>query len=239
MHIHTVLSPCGGLDMSPVKIIDSAREKNLDIIAVTDHNSTLHCLNAWKLGKKYGIEVIAGVEVNTKEEIHCLAYFGSLTDAELFQEFIDNTLPRISNKPEYFGYQFIVDDDENITASEERLLMTALDAGIDEIEKRVHSLNGLFIPAHVNRNSNSVYSQLGFIPADLSIDALELRPDRFLSDFISSHPEISGYSLVQNSDAHCIDAVGSVVTMMYLETPEFDEIRMALKGLYDRKTAVA
>lgn len=225
--------------MSPVKIINSAREKNLDIIAVTDHNSTLHCLNAWKLGQKYGIEVIAGVEVNTKEEIHCLAYFKSLTDAESFQEFIDDTLPRISNKPEYFGYQLIVDDNENITASEERLLITALDAGIDEIEKRVHNLNGLFIPAHVNRNSNSVYSQLGFIPADLLIDALELRPDRFLSDFISSHSEITGYGLVQNSDAHSIDAVGSIVTMMYLETPEFDEIRMALKGFNNRKTALA
>lgn len=239
MHVHTVLSPCGGLDMSPVKIINTARERNLDIIAITDHNSTMHCHSAWKLGKKYGIEVIAGVEVNTREEIHCLAYFGSLAAAGSFQHFIDGVLPRITNKPEYFGYQFIVDDDENIIGEEEKLLITALDAGIDEIERKVHELNGLFIPAHINRSSNGIYSQLGFIPPDLVVDALELKHDNFVGDFIKAHSEITGYSLVQNSDAHYLDAIGSAVTEMYLETPGFEEIRLALKGLNNRKAAMA
>lgn len=225
--------------MSPVKIINSAREKNLDIIAVTDHNSTLHCSATWNLGKKYGIEVIAGVEVNTKEEIHCLAYFRNLTDAGTFQQFIDDVLPAIDNKPEYFGHQFIVDEDENIIDEEKRLLITALNAGINEIERLVHELNGLFIPAHVNRSSNGIFSQLGFLPAGLHIDALEIKPDKHMEDFIGSHSEITGYSLVHNSDAHSLETLGSFITEMYLETPEFEEISMAIKGLNNRKTAVA
>jgi len=42
LHIHSVLSPCGDLDMSPVNIVEEASRKGLDIIGITDHNTTRH-----------------------------------------------------------------------------------------------------------------------------------------------------------------------------------------------------
>jgi predicted metal-dependent phosphoesterase TrpH len=100
LHIHTVLSPCGGLDMSPVNIIRQAVLKKLDIIAITDHNSTRHCRIAQEIGKKAGITVLAGAEINTSEEIHCLAFFEDIDKADFFQQYIDSHMTELQNKPE-------------------------------------------------------------------------------------------------------------------------------------------
>ena len=40
LHIHTVLSPCGDLEMSPTAIVDRALSRGLDMIAISDHNTT-------------------------------------------------------------------------------------------------------------------------------------------------------------------------------------------------------
>ena len=40
LHIHTVLSPCGDLEMSPENILHFAQIQGLNMIGITDHNST-------------------------------------------------------------------------------------------------------------------------------------------------------------------------------------------------------
>jgi 3',5'-nucleoside bisphosphate phosphatase len=236
LHIHTVLSPCGGLDMSPVNIIRQAVKERLDIIAVTDHNTTRHCKLTQEIGKRFGITVIAGAEVNTKEEIHCLTFFENIDKAEIFQQVIDSNLKIIPNNPEIFGHQLIVDEDENIIDEEERLLIAALNLSINEVAKYVDDLSGIFIPAHINRLHNSVFSQLGFLPAGLNINALEVSRMAGYSEFTDAHNELSAYSLVCNSDAHCLDRIGQSVTSYYLELPVFEEIKMALQKTNGRKT---
>lgn len=229
LHIHTVLSPCGGLDMSPVNIIRQAVEKKLDIIAITDHNSTKHCRSAQELGKKYGLTVLCGAEVNTKEEIHCLTFFEDLNKAERFQQYIDENLQDFENDPELFGYQYIVDEDENILGEESRMLAAAMKTGIDEISEFVASLNGLFIPAHINRPHNAVYSQLGFLPDSAFISALEVSPVRDHLDFLKIHPETEQYTHISNSDSHHLERIGAVHSEYFMEDPSFIELSMALK----------
>lgn len=238
MHIHTVLSPCGGLDMSPVNIIRKAKEDQLDIIALTDHNSTKHCKSAQEIGNRYGITVIAGAEVNTEEEIHALAFFENLDQAEKFQQFLDDKLMVVRNKPEVFGHQFVVDENEDIMEEEERLLVASLKAGIDEVAKQVTLLNGIFIPAHINRLHNGIFSQLGFLPDYIRYDALEVSRMNALEEFLKAHPETVNYCLVTNSDAHSLKQVGSSRTSFYLEEPTFQEIRMALGNINGRKVKV-
>jgi 3',5'-nucleoside bisphosphate phosphatase len=238
MHIHTVLSPCGGLDMSPVNIIKQAVIKGLDIIAITDHNSTRHCRISQQIGKKSGVTVLAGAEINSKEEIHCLTFFEDIDRADLFQQFIDVNLPEIPNNTDVFGNQFLVDEDENILDEENRLLIMALQVGIDVIAEKVRELNGIFIPAHVNRPSNSLFSQLGFIPPDLQVDAMELAVFRGSEHFLHEHPEMEKYCIVNNSDAHSLDMMGVSPTEYYLEEPGFEEIRLALKGEKGRKVRI-
>src|SRR5271157_2076619 len=126
LHIHSVLSPCGSLEMSPVNIIATAIQQKLDIIGITDHNSTRHGPIVKKIGDRNGIFVLQGAEVTTREEIHCLTFFENEKELSVFQKYISDYLPFVQNNPEYFGFQVIVDEKENILEEIETLLLVGI-----------------------------------------------------------------------------------------------------------------
>ena len=238
LHIHSVLSPCGDLDMSPVRIIQEAKAKKLDIIGITDHNSTLHAESMLKLGQQAGIVVFPGAEVTTREEVHCLTFFENIEKTKEFQQFIDSHTVAIKNKPERFGYQLLVNSKEEILDTVESLLIVGLDATINEIEQEVHRLDGVFIPAHVNRASTSIFSQMGFIPEDLDIDAIEYSAAVTENELLEKRKELAAYSLISNSDAHYPNQLGQRVTSYFMNEPSFSEWKKALKGIDGRKIKV-
>jgi len=235
LHIHTVLSPCGSLEMSPVNIVRSAIKAKLDIIAITDHNSTRQVSIVKKLGKENGLYVIGGVEVNTAEEVHCLALFDTDEQLSEFQAFIDLHLLKVKNKPNKFGYQVVVDENENILYEEPWLLINALDTGILEVERKVHSLNGLFIPAHIDRPFNGIISQLGFVPEMLKCDALELSQRATISEWDSSPKLPAEKMFVQNSDAHTPEDIGKRFTVFEMEELSFEELRRCLSPTFSKR----
>jgi PHP family Zn ribbon phosphoesterase len=237
MHIHTVLSPCGDLDMSPANIISEALTKGIDIIGITDHNTTRHCKIISILAAEKGIFVMQGAEVTTKEEVHCLAFFENSDTLDLFQVFLDENLPDILNDPAIFGHQVQVDENEVIIYEEKKLLINAISKSFEELEAFVHSLNGIFIPAHIDRMKNSIYSQLGFLPGNLNADALEISKAITPEKFSTIHPEISKFSLVRSSDAHYPANIGSATTSFHIKNPSFSEIKLALKALDGRKVS--
>ena len=127
LHIHTVLSPCGDLEMSPSAIVQRALARGLDMIAISDHNTTRQVKVAQKVGRDNGLFVLGGVEVTSQEEAHCLAYFETDDQLDEFQEFLDQHLPPIPNDEDRFGYQLIVDENEEIVGEEEYHLLNAID----------------------------------------------------------------------------------------------------------------
>lgn len=212
LHIHTLLSPCGDLEMSPKNIIKKAVEQNIKILGITDHNSTRQCKIIEYLAKKESIFILKGVEITTKEEVHCLAFFENYEYLTKFQEILDKNLPDIQNNVDKFGYQIVVDFDENIVYEEEKLLISALNLTINQIEHLVHSLNGIFILAHIDKTKNSIISQLGFIPVDLNVEAVEISKNTNKAEFLNKNGYLKKYSFIQNSDAHYIDELGCVFT---------------------------
>ncbi|NLJ43576.1 MAG: PHP domain-containing protein [Bacteroidales bacterium] len=234
-HIHTLLSPCGDLSMSPANIISAASRKGLEIIGITDHNSTRQSELVKKLGKEKGIFVLQGAEVTTREEVHCLAFFEDPDSVKAFQQYIDMHLPDLQNDPVIFGDQVVVDENEDIIYIEEKLLVNATTVTIGELEKYVRENGGIFIPAHIDRMKNSIYSQLGFIPGDLKADALEVSRRSTPENFASIKPEIRRFSIVTNSDAHFPEHIGMVWNNIQIEEISFKEIKMALSGINDRK----
>ncbi len=238
MHIHTVLSPCADLDMSPENIVARAKKQKLDIIAITDHNSARNVEVVSKVAAREHIFVLPGCEVNTSEEIHVLVFFPDLEAMAIFQQYIDRHLPSILNHPRLFGYQVIVDEHSNITGYEERYLGTALEVGIDEVEKKVHELNGIFIPAHVDRQVTSIYSQLGFIPEDLQVEALQISKRANEADIRATYSIPNEISIVKFSDAHYPENVGEVYTLFNMQEISFSEIKKALLKIDHRKTTV-
>jgi PHP family Zn ribbon phosphoesterase len=235
LHIHTLLSPCGDLTMSPLNIVFEAIRKDLDIIGITDHNSTRQSGLVCRLGTEKGIFVLRGAEVTTKEEVHCLTFFEKSDTLDLFQEFLDANLPEIQNDPLIFGDQIVVNENENIIHAEEKLLTNATNITIKELEAFVHLNNGIFIPAHIDRMKNSIYSQLGFLPDDLNADALEVSIRISPEKFASLHPEIKSYPLVTDSDAHYPQQIGAAFNVLEIEKPSFEEIKLALTGTNNRR----
>jgi 3',5'-nucleoside bisphosphate phosphatase len=235
LHIHTVLSPCGDLEMSPGNIVNEAALKGLDIIGITDHNTTRHCDLTAELAAEKGIFVMQGAEVTTKEEVHCLAFFENTDALNRFQEFLDSNLPDILNDPDKFGYQLQTDKFENTIYEEKLLLISAISKSFEETAAAIHSLDGLFIPAHIDRRKNSIYSQLGFLPGNMKADALEVSKTSTPGQFSKDHPEITMFPLIRNSDAHYINDIGTASTGFYIDEPSFREIRQALRGENGRK----
>ncbi|MGI6048278.1 MAG: PHP domain-containing protein [Petrimonas sp.] len=225
LHIHTCLSPCGDLDMSPRNIVRTAIEKGLRMIAITDHNTTRNVKPYVEIGKKNGLFVIPGCEVNTQEEVHCLCYFPDLEVLNEFQQYLDEKMLDIKNDIDLFGYQVAVDENDVIIYEEERSLYAGIQDDIESVQQKVHSLGGIFVPAHIDRMKNGIYGQLGFIPFDLQYDALEISKRISPEDFLKQHPEIASKKILQSSDAHYLDHIASVHTDFYMDELNWENFK--------------
>jgi 3',5'-nucleoside bisphosphate phosphatase len=238
LHIHTVLSPCADLEMSPKNIVKQAFTKGIDIIGISDHNSTLQCVIVQKIASDYGIKVLLGAEVTSREEVHNLVFFENIDILNQFQNFLELSQPKIKNIPEKLGYQVLVDENDQIIQQVDNYLGVALNAGINEIEEMVHSLGGIYIPAHVDRARFSLISQLGFVPNDINADALEIYNRTSIADFINDNSHLSDFSLIRNSDSHYLDSIGLFSTLFSVEEPSFIEIKKALLNQDGRKVEI-
>ncbi|NLA23610.1 MAG: PHP domain-containing protein [Bacteroidales bacterium] len=228
LHIHTILSPCGDLWMSPSEIVKKALSEELDIIGITDHNSTLNAEATAKIAEKHGIKVLLGAEISTVEEIHCLCFVESVELLKQMQEEIEKTIIKIPHDEERFGEQLIVDENENIVGDIDYLLISSTSMDINQVQEMVMKLDGIFIPAHVNRSANSLYSQLGFFPFDLNPHAIELSKIAKIDDFLSLHPEISKFPITTASDAHYIEDIGAAGIIIEAPDNSFQQIKNAL-----------
>ncbi len=234
LHIHSVLSPCGDLEMSPERIVDEAIRKELDVIAITDHNSTRQAPEVIAVGREKGLLVLCGAEINTREEVHGVALFENEDEVVHFQQYLDVHLPEIQNKPGFFGHQIWVNRKEEIMGEESRLLWSALDQSLEEVAEKVSQLKGLFFPAHIDRPVNGLLRQLGFVPEHLQADALEVC--QYSSEWDDNYPDlVKRFSIICNSDAHTLDQIGRRYTMLWMEALTFSEIRLALRGQKGRK----
>lgn len=237
LHLHSVLSPCGDLAMSPSAIVARAQARGLDLIAITDHNMVENGIALRTLAARCGIAALYGMELETSEEVHLLCLFDDLEQALEWQDVVYARLPDIPNDPLRFGDQVVVDDVENIVRFEPRLLANAADIPLEEACLWVQAHGGLAIPAHVDRPAHSLVSQFGFPPPGLPIDAVELT--RFASgEFLRQQSAwLSQVAPVRFSDAHFLDDIGTQRTCLHIEAPTIREIRMALRGEGGRRIA--
>lgn len=203
-HIHSCLSPCGDLAMSPAAIVSVLKQKGIGLAALTDHNSALNCQPFMELCEQNGILALAGMEVQTIEEVHILALFNNVKTALEYGKEIYDSMPDIPNNPEKYGDQVYVDADENILGEVEKYLTTSANISIDELVKQVHEAGGLVIPAHVDRAAFSMTSQLGFIPSG-EYDAVETV--RMNLSELPAECDVSPYPVTHSSDAHYIEHI--------------------------------
>lgn len=197
-HIHSALSPCGDNDMTPNNLINMSIIKGLDAVALTDHNA---CENVRAAAAVAGDKIIfiPGMEVETSEEVHIVTLFPTADAAEEMQRILTDSSPFIPNRPEIFGNQYIMDENDEICGEIDRMLVTASGLDIYTVVAAAKDLGGIAYPAHIDRESYSVLSNLGFIPPDLDISAVEITE--------KSRTALEGeysnrYNIITSSDAH-------------------------------------
>lgn len=204
LHIHSVLSPCADILMTPGNIIKKAIEKGIDIIAITDHNSIKNLKSAKEIAADKNIIIVPGIEVQSKEDIHLLSYFENLKDLNSYYELIYEGLSNIKNDEEKFGHQIIVDKNDQFIDKEEKLLMNSTNYSLKELVKLTNKFNGIPVPSHADR-SFGLIKNLGFIPEDLNIKYLELNFNMTLSQYYNQYPYLKNFQLINNSDSHYLN----------------------------------
>ncbi len=224
-HIHSCLSPCGTLAMSPGAIARAARAAGLNAIALTDHNCARNAPALAEACRQYGLFALHGVEATTSEELHVLCLFDHVETALDFGDMLMKRLPSIRNLPEKMGDQVVVDANENIIEQIPVFLGSATDITLTDLAESVTAAGGLFVPSHIDRPSFSLLSQLGIIP-DLPYDALEITTDRRragLTDVI-----LRPYSLICASDAHDLPDIGRNHIVIDCKRCDVSSVRRAL-----------
>ncbi len=228
LHIHSVLSPCGDYHMAPGPILTQARQRKLDLIAITDHNSGENVQAFCDAFRHTGIGVLPGMEVTTAEEAHVLTFFDTIEMLTVWQAIVYDALPPITNDEEAFGVQVVVNAYNEVKYVHQRFFSGAASLSIDTIVSQVHALGGLCIPAHVDKPGFSVISQLGAIPQELDIIAAEIYRTRSTQEARKIFPDLNRYSLIRGSDAHYLQDIGTAATTFFIKSPTIQELRNAL-----------
>ena len=202
LHIHSCLSPCADDDMTPNNIASMAAIKGLNVLALTDHNTTKNCPAFFEACKRQGIIPIAGMELSTAEDIHLVCLFVRLEDAMAFGEEIRKHLMPINNRREIFGNQLIMDGNDEIVGEEELLLISATDLAIDEAVRLAKSFGAHVHPAHIDRQSNGIMAILGDIPKEYCFGVFELRERENIEKLSQTVEELKDENVIVCSDAH-------------------------------------
>lgn len=228
LHIHSCLSPCGDDDMTPANIAGMAAVKGLDMIALTDHNSCKNCPAILKHGEEYGITVIPGMELTTAEEVHVVCLFPALDDAMAFDGYVYERLLPIKNREDIFGKQQIMDADDQVTGNVERLLIGATDISFDQVFGLVEAYRGIAYPAHIDKSTTSLLSNLGFVPPDSSFTCAEISTFDHLHQIQKEHPYFLQCKMLSSSDAHYLEDIREPDYQIYAKSRAAKDI---LEGL--------
>lgn len=221
-HIHSCLSPCASLEMSPVSIVQKAREVGLNAIALTDHNCAFNLPAFARICEANEMACLYGMEVTTTEEAHVLCLFDELDHAMEMGALVYDSLPDVPNQPERFGDQPIINADEEILGFAETFLISASGFDVTGLVEKTHELKGLCIPAHIDRSVYGMIAQLGFLP-DEDFDAVELTAQG--DENLAGH-----HSILRNSDAHALDALGSAHTEFELPELSIQALAASLRA---------
>ena len=228
-HIHSCLSPCGDNDMTPQNIVNMAKIMGYDAIALTDHNTSRNCPAVMKVGEEVGITVIPGMELCTSEEVHIVCLFPELQDALDFSDYVYSTLPPVKNRPSVFGDQLICNEKDEVTGTEEKLLITASGISCMKVVETVKKYGGICYPAHIDRSSFSILSNLGIINEYFGFKCAEVYDITKEDELKQKHPYLNKLKILSDSDAHYLEHMNEPTHFLKVQNRTIQDVLQALK----------
>lgn len=230
LHMHSCLSPCGDMDMTPNNIVGMSKLLGLDVIALTDHNSVLNCEAVMKLGLENGLCVIPGMELTTMEEIHVVCLFPSYEKALQWNEYVKAHQMQFPNRVDIYGRQVIMDENDEEIGEVENLLILATDISVMDVKKLVESYDGVCYPAHINRDSMSIISSLGDIPPECGFTTAEVSSSGNIEELKGRYPILCDMLIVRDSDAHYLQNMRDAENFFELKELTIDAVFEKLKN---------
>ncbi len=204
LHIHSCLSPCAEEEMTPGNIAGIAKLNGLAIVALSDHNTCGNCASFFAACEQYDVVPVAGMELTTSEDVHLLCLFRTLSDATAFSEAVDHRRIKIKNRPEIFGRQLLIDENDEPCGEEENLLINATTLPLDEAAQLCREFRGIAIPAHIDREANGLLSTLGGVPEEPDFPTIEVKDAANLVKLAEKYPALQAKRAIVSSDAHSI-----------------------------------
>jgi hypothetical protein len=193
------------MEMTPYNLVNMAKLLGYDIIALTDHNTCGNCAAAIRAGEEAGLAVVPGMELCTAEEIHTVCLFPDLASAEAFSAYVYTTLPPIQNDPAVYGRQVKTDHLDQELGEEPLLLVLASGISISEVPALVKLHGGACYPAHIDRASYSVISQLGVIDETMGFRCAEVSDRGDPAALTAQFPALQNMRIIRSSDAHYLE----------------------------------
>ncbi len=233
LHMHSCLSPCGADDMTPNNLVNMAALAGLQVIAVSDHNTTRNVPAAIKVGEQAGVLVVPAMELTTKEDIHVLCLLPDTEKAEALRQYVYRRLPQRKNRPKAFGHQYVMDENDEILEEEPQLLSFGADIGIYETRALLEDFGGLAVPAHIDRASYSLIGVMGLVDRDMGFQVYETTIDCDRAALMEKYRFSGGF--LSNSDAHDLIAIRDAERTLEVEalTPQavIDAVRQLGDGI--------
>ena len=235
LHQHSCLSPCGDEEMTPANIVGMAVVKELDVIALTDHNTCKNCPAFLKVAEAYGVVALPGMELTTTEEVHVVCLFEKLEDAMAFDAYVYEHLMDIKNEESIFGAQLIVNEDDEVIGKVDKLLINATDIDFDAVAGLMEQFHGVMIPAHLDKSTTSLLSNLGFIPPDSNFGIAEIKDLKNLHRLQEQHPYLKDCMILSDSDAHYLLDIHEPTYTMLVPELSVSGVFAALKAASKKK----
>ncbi len=226
LHIHSCLSPCGDDDMTPNNIAGMAALNGLNIVALTDHNSSKNCPAFFEACRRNGLIPIAGMELSTAEDIHLVCLFPELEQAMAFDKEIEGHLPNIANRPDIFGNQLILDENDVETGREDKLLITATDLWTADAIALARSFGAHVRPAHIDRTSNGMIAVLGDVPTEYGFNFVEFNDGGNKEAYFADYPSLEGRSAIVSSDAHHLWDIAEAMNCFELDDEPYSSAKV-------------
>ena len=200
-HVHSCLSPCADDDNTPNNIAGMATLNNLQVVALTDHNTCKNCPGFFEAAKKQGIIPIAGMELTTAEDIHIIFLFEKLSDALAFSEEVNTRRILFPNRVDVYGEQYVMDGNDEVIETEPDLLSNATTITVEECPALAQKYSGICYPAHIDRQANGIISTLGTFPDIKGFKCCEFHDKEFIEEYREKYP-LGDRKIVICSDAH-------------------------------------
>lgn len=206
--------------MNPFDLVNLAKLLGYDVIALTDHNSAQNCPAAVRAGEQAGIKVFPGMELCTAEEVHVVCLFPDCAPALEFTRLVLSGMPPVKNRADIFGEQLIVGEDGEIAGEQELLLTAASAVTFYEAPGLVKKYGGVCFPAHIDRPSYSVLSNLGDITSDMGFTAAEVSRSGNAEELIARHEALRSMLILTSSDAHRLEDMPMPEKYLNLGSPD-------------------